>query len=147
MGRVWRRGGPVVGLVLVGVLVGMGVPAGPAAAGSGWTVAEVTLHATTRVVVTAARVGGGGQGAPVATAWLVVDQRDVGGRWRLGGRRVVGRAGGVVLAGAQRPGGGVCGGPGGAGGLRVGVSLRYGPSAGCSPVYRYHLHDGRLVGG
>jgi hypothetical protein len=133
-----------VTLAVVLYLVLGTAPAGAAA--STRTVAEATLHARTKVVVTATKVGAD-QGAPTATARLAVYQRSGSGEWRLLDQRVIGKAGGwfwYVLTDR----GSVC-----AfdlretSTLRIGVSLLYSPSVGCSPVSRYVLQNGRLVGG
>jgi hypothetical protein len=141
MTNVMRRYRVLVAGILALVLAS--APAGAAAPAR--TVAEATLHDTTKVVVTATSVAA--QGAPTATARLAVYRRSAGGDWRLLGQRPVGRAGGWFWN-VLTDRGSVC-----AFDLRetptlqVGVSLLYSSSAGCSPTYRYQLDNGRLVGG
>jgi hypothetical protein len=130
--------------VLALALVLVSAPAGAAA--STRTVAEATLHANTKVVVTATKASAD-HGAPTATTRLAVYQRSASGDWRLLGQRVIGKAGGwfwYVLTDR----GSVCAfnlreAPT----LRIDVSLLYSPSIGCSPVYHYHLHNSQLVSG
>jgi hypothetical protein len=136
-----------LGAVTLAGLLALALASAPArAAAPTRTVAEATLHANTRVVVTATRVSAD-QGAPTATARLAVYQRSPNGDWRLLGQRVIGSEGSwfwYVLTGP----GSVC-----AfdlretATLRIGVGLLYSPSAGCSPVSRYHLQNGHLVSG
>jgi hypothetical protein len=132
------------GLAAVLALALVSAPAGAAA--STQTVAEATLHANTKIVVTATKVGAD-QGAPTATARLAVYRRSASGDWRLLGQRLIGQAGGwfwYVLTDR----GSLC-----AfelreiSTLRIGVSLLHSPSIGCSPVYRYQLHNSQLVSG
>lgn len=133
-------------VALAGVLA-LALTSAPAgAAASTQTVAEATLHANTKVVVTATKVSAD-QGAPTATARLAVYQRSASGDWRLLGQRLIGKAGGwfwYVLTDR----GSVCAfnlseTPT----LQIGVSLAFSPSIGCSPVSRYHLHNSQLVSG
>lgn len=147
---VMRRPGALLtglgAVALAGVLALASASAPAGAAASTRTVAEATLHANTKVVVTATKVSAD-QGAPTATARLAVYQRNASGDWRLLGQRVIGKAGGwfwYVLTDR----GSVC-----AFDLRetptlqVGVSLAFSPSIGCSPVSRYQLHNSQLVSG
>lgn len=133
-------------VALAGVLaLSLGsAPAGAAA--STRIVAEATLHGNTKVVVTASKVSAD-QGAPTATARLAVYQRSASGDWRLLGQRVIGRAGGwfwYVLTDR----GSVCAFDlRESSTLRIGVSLLYSPSIGCSSVSHYHLQNGQLVSG
>jgi hypothetical protein len=94
-------------VTLAGVLALAPASAPAGAAASTRTVAEATLHANTKVVVTATKIGAD-QGTPTATARLAVYQRSASGDWRLLGQRVIGKAGGLVLVCADRPGLGVC---------------------------------------
>lgn len=109
----------------------MSAPAGAAAPTR--TLAEATLHSSTKVVVTAALVA--------------IYRRSAGGNWRLLDQRLIGRAGGwfwCVLTDqasvcafnlSETPT------------LRIGVSLSPSPSTGCSPTYRYQLQNSHLIGG
>jgi hypothetical protein len=131
-------------VTLVLALAPASAPAGAAA--STRTVAEATLHANTRVVVTATKVGAD-QGAPTATVRLAVYQRSASGDWRLLGQRVIGKAGGWFWYVLTDPGS-VCAfdlreTPT----LRIGVSLLYSPSIGCSPIYSYQRYNNQLVSG
>jgi hypothetical protein len=136
-----------VGVVALAGILALALGSAPAgAAASTRTVAEATLHASTRVVVTATRVSAD-QGAPTATARLAVYRRGASGDWRLLGQRVIGKAGGWFWYVLTDPGS-VC-----AFDLRetptleIGVSLSLSPSIGCSPIFRYQLHNGQLVSG
>ena len=118
-------------------------PAGAAAPTR--TVAEATLHANTRVVVTATQVGAGQ--APAATARLTVYQRSPNGGWRELGQRVIGSEGSWFWN-VLTDRGSVC-----AFDLRetptprIGVSLRYSQSVGCASISRYQIQRGQLVSG
>jgi hypothetical protein len=139
---LFGRGAAALAAVLALAL--SSAPAGAAA--STQTVAAATLHGNTKVVVTATKVGAD-RAAPTATARLAVYQRGGSGDWRLLGQRVIGKGGGwfwfvltdqgsvCVLDLRETPT------------LRIGVSLLYSPSVGCSPVSRYHLDNDQLVSG
>jgi hypothetical protein len=107
-------------------------------------VAEATLHANTKVVVTATRASAD-QGTPTATARLAVYQRSPNGNWRLLGERVIGSEGSWFWYVLTDPGS-VCAfdlyetpAP------RIGVSLLQSPATGCSPVSRYQIQSAQLV--
>lgn len=136
-----------LGAVALAGILALALTSAPAgAAASTQTVAEATLHANTKIVVTATKVSAD-QGAPTATARLAVYRRSASGDWRLLGRRVIGKAGGwfwYVLTDR----GSVCAFDlGETPTLEMGVSLLYSPSIGCSPTYRYQLHNSQLVSG
>jgi hypothetical protein len=139
----------VAGLTAGGLVVVLGLALGSApasAAAPTQTLAEAVLHTSVRVVVTAIKVSND-QGAPTATARLDVYRRTAGGDWRLLGRRVIGQTGGWFWDVLTGPGS-VCGfNLGENPTLRLSVSLALSPSIGCSPAYRYHLQNGRLITG
>jgi hypothetical protein len=136
-----------LGAVTLAGILALALASPPAgAAASTRTVAEATLHANTKVVVTATQVSAD-QGAPTAAARLAVYRRSASGDWRLLGRRVIGQAGGWFWS-VLTDRGSVC-----AFDLsetptvRINVSLAISPSIGCSPTYRYQLRNSKLVSG
>jgi hypothetical protein len=152
----------VVAAVIVALPAGVPVPAGPAA--TSWENARLTAATaqaprprTVRVasalvgdtfdVALTAEQGPDRGGAPTATVFLEVHQRE-GAAWRLLGRRRVGPVNGFFLGNLVGPES-VClfslrGRPT----LEIGLRFLIGQSAGCDPATIYfHLEGGRLVAG
>jgi hypothetical protein len=161
---VWTGGAALAVLAAVVVALPASVPvrAGPAA--SSWEdarraaaaaqaqrprtvrVASALLGDTFDVALTAEQ-GPDRDGAPTATVFLEVHQRE-GATWRLLGRRTVGPVNGFFLGNLTGPQS-VClfslrGRPT----LEIGLRFLIGQSAGCDPATIYfHVEGGRLVPG
>ena len=132
---------PVV-LAVLALMVGVGI----ATAASPTTATIASADASGfRIAVTATKPSGGG-GAPPATVYVTALER-TGKTWKPLGRLRVGRSEGFfwkVVTGphAVRQLSIDTGSP-----ERVGLQLLLSPALGSSPVYHFHVANGRLVAG
>ena len=161
---VWTAGAALAVLAAVVVAVPASVPVRAGTAATSWksaglvvVTAQVPRPRTVRVasalvgdtfdVALTAEQGPQRRGAPTATVFLEVHQRE-GAAWRLLGRRIVGPVNGFFLGNLVGPDS-VClfslrGRPT----LEIGLRFLIGQSAGCDPATIYfHVEGGRLVAG